>query len=168
MAMSFGANAMSGATSIFQSIGSFIAAGKKAESDRKWQDYNNRMTRLQDAQNQNALTSNENMRKERKHVQLMQVKMSETATKASAEVSAASTGTIGRSVNMVLFDVGRNAARARSSIEKDDDWQDAQTDNQRMQSAMQTELQLDLRSIPGPSAASLMLGIGSGLVKMGS
>lgn len=164
----FGANAMSGAMGIFQSFGSFIAAGQKAESDRKWQDYNNKMTRLQDAQNQNALTTNENMRKERKHVQLMQVQMSETATKASAEVSAAATGTIGRSVNMVLFDVGRNGARARQAIEKDDDWQDAQTDNQRMQSAMQTELQLDLRHIPGPSPASLMLGLGTGLIKMAS
>ena len=163
--MAFGANAMGGLFQGFQAIGSFIAAGKKAESDRQWQEYNNKMTRLQDAQNQNALTTNENMRKERKHAQLMQVQKSETATKASAEVSAAATGTIGRSVNMVLFDIGRNAANARTAIEKDDKQQDAQTDNQRMQSAMQTELQLDLRHIPGPSPATLMLGIGGGLIK---
>lgn len=161
----FGANAMSGFMSGLQSIGSFIAAGQKAESDRKWQEYNNKMTRLQDAMNQNAITTNENMRKESKHKQLMQVMKSERSTLATAEVEAAATGTIGRSVNMVLKDINRNAANARQNIEKDDDWQDMQTDNQRLQSAMQTEMQIDLRHIPNPSPASLMLGIGTALVR---
>lgn len=163
---SFGSNAMSGLTGIFQSVGSFIAAGQKAESDRKWQDYNNKMTRLQDAQNQNAITTNWNMRKERKVMQLQQVRLSENATSATVEVNAAASGTIGRSVTMALKEVSRNGARARAAIEKDDQQQDAQSDNQRLQSAMQTEMQLDLRHIPGPSPASLMLGLGTGLINM--
>ena len=164
---SFGSGAASGLTSIFQSVGSFIAAGQKAESDRKWQAYNNKMVRLQAGMNENVLTTNENMRKERKANQLMQVQLSEHATAATVEVSAAATGTIGRSVAMTLKDVSRNASRARQAIEKDDDMQDLQTDNQRLQNAMQTEMQIDLRHIPKPSMASLMLGMGSGLVTMG-
>ena len=163
----FGANAMSGVVGMFSQFGSFIAAGQKAESDRKWQAYNNKMTRLQDAMNQNSITTNENMRKESKHKQLMQIMKSERSTLASAEVSAASTGTIGRSVNMVLKDINRNAATARAGIEKDDDWQDAQTDNQRLQSAMQTEMQIDLRHIPNPSLGGLFTGLAtSGLKAM--
>ena len=164
---SFGSSSMSGLTSVFQSVGSFIAAGQKAESDRKWQDYNNKMTRLQDAQNQNSITSNWNMRKERKVAQLQQVSLSETATAATVEVNAAATGTVGRSVTAALKQVSRNAATARQAIMKDDLAQDAVSDNQRLQSAMQTEMQLDLRHIPNPSGASLMLGIGAGLVGMG-
>lgn len=164
--MAFGSQAMSGMTGIFQSVGSFIAASNKAESDRKWQDYNNKMVRLQDGQNQNSITTNENARKERKHTQLMQVQLSETATAASVEVAAATGGTIGRSVTMAIKDVHRNAARARQAIEKDDDMQDAVTDNQRLNSAMGAQLNVDLRQIPGPSPASLMMGLGGGLMKM--
>lgn len=161
----FGANAFKGFGDALGAVGGFIAAQRKAESDRKWQAYNNKMVRLQDAQNQNSITTNENMRKERKATQVMQVQMSERATSASAEVAAASTGTIGRSVNMVLFDIGRNAASARQAIEKDDDWQDAQTDNQRLQSAMQAEMQVDLRQIPGPNPATMMLGVAQGFMR---
>jgi hypothetical protein len=156
----------SGISSGIGAIGSYIAAQKKAESDRKWQEYNNKMTRLQDAQNQNSITTNENMRKERKAQQLFQVQKAENSTVASAEVSAASTGTIGRSVDMVLYDVHRNAAVTREQIEKDDRNQDAVTDNQRMSSALQTELQIDKRQIQDPSTASLLLGLGTAGVSM--
>ena len=160
----FSSNAWQGGFQALQAFGSYIAANKKAAADRKWQAYNNKMTRLQDAQNQNAITTNELMRKERKQEQLINIQKQERETLASAEVSAAASGTIGRSVNMVLFDINRNAAAARGAVERDDQYQDVVTDNQRMQSAMQTELQMDLRQITGGSASSLMLGLGSALV----
>lgn len=161
----FGSNPAGMGLGLLQNVGSFIAQSRQAAADRKWQAYNNKMTRLQDAQNQNAITTNENMRKERKHTQLMQVQKSERSTLAKAEVAAAATGTIGRSVNAVLFDVKRNAATARQQIERDDDWQDLNTDQQRMQSALQTEMSLDLRHIPGPSIGSLFMGLGTTMVK---
>ena len=153
-----------GALGGLQEFGSFIAASQKAASDRKWQAYNNKMTRLQDAQNNNALTANERMRKERKHAQVMQVQKSEYATLASAEVAAAASGTVGRSVNAVMFGVKKNAAAARKAIERDDELQDIQTDQNRLQSAMQTAMALDLRAIPRPNPASLLLGIGSSII----
>lgn len=161
----FGSKAFQGVGDALGSIGSFIAESRKAEADRKWQAYNNAMVRLQDGQNQNSITTNENMRKERKATQVMQVQMSERATAASAEVSAAATGTTGNSVRAVLFDIGRNAARARQQIEKDDDWQDMQTDQQRLSSAMSAEMNVDLRQIPTPNPTTMMLGIAKGFMR---
>lgn len=159
----FGASQGKLGLDIISQVGSFIVQSRQAAADRKWQAYNNKMTRLQDAINQNALTSNERMRKEKKAVQLLQVQKSEGATVAKAEVSAAATGTVGRSVNMVIFDIKRNAATARQSIERDDEMADEQTDHQRMLSAMSAQMQLDLRSLPGPSAGTLLAGLGSTL-----
>lgn len=164
--MSFGAMEMMGTGSILTNIGSYITASKKAESDRKWQDYTNKMTRLINAQNQNSLTTNENMMHERQQVSRMNVAKSEYSTEASAEVAAAATGTVGRSVNMVLFDIARNAAGARSRIDRDENFQEAQIDNQRQQSEMQTAQQIDTRYIPDPNPATAMLGIASDMGKL--
>lgn len=161
----FGPQFLQAGVNAIGQIGSFIAAGRKAESDRAWQEYNNKMTRIADAVNQGNITTNDNMRRERKHTQLMQVQKSKLATKASAEVAAAATGTTGNSVNAVLFDVDRNAANANRAIERDDQMQDVVSDNQRFSSALQLQTNLDLRTITGPTAGSLLLGIGSALAR---
>lgn len=164
--MAFGATQMSGMMDMFGKLSSFITASKQAKQDRLWQEYNNKMVRIQDGMNQGIITTNDLMRKDRKHTQLMQIAKSENATVASAEVSAAATGTVGNSVNAVLFDIGRNASNARVAIERDDDLQDVQSMNQRMQSAMGAQLQIDNKQINGPSSASLLLGLGEGVIKM--
>lgn len=146
---------------IVANVGSFITASQQAAADRAWQKYNNAMTNIQAGQNYNSITQNELMRKARKKGQLFQVQKSELATKATAEVAAAAAGAIGNSVDMTQFDIGRNAANARSAIERDDDMQDLNSDNQRMQVAMQTKLNLDLRHIPNPTGAAQLLGIAS-------
>lgn len=161
----FGSNAFKGGGDVFNAIGSFIADSRRAASERKWQKYNNTMVRLQDAQNQNSITTNVNMRQERKAAQLQQVQMSERATSASAEVSAAATGTVGRSVDMVLFDIGRNAARARGQIERDEEHQVYSDDQQRLASSLQADMAVDLRQIPSPSPATMMLGIAKGFMR---
>jgi len=164
--VAFGATAMSGMMDVFGKLNSFITASKQAKQDRLWQEYNNKMVRLQDGMNQGIITTNDLMRKDRKQTQLMQIAKSEAAVTASAEVSAASTGTVGRSVNAVLFDIGRNASNARVAVERDDDLQDVQSQNQRMQSALGAQLQIDHKKINGPSPASLLLGLGEGAIKM--
>lgn len=162
--MAFSAQQMSGAFQGFSALSSFITAGKQAKQDRMWQEYNNKMVKLQDAENQNVITTNDLMRRDRKHTQLQQIRMSENATLAGAEAAAAATGTIGNSVNAVLKDISTNAANAVSSVERDDDLQDVQSMTQRFQSAFGAQMQLDRRVISGPSTASLMLGIGQGLI----
>lgn len=163
--MAFGAQAMNGAFSALSSLTSFITASKQAKQDRLWQEYNNKMTKLQNAENQNIITTNDVMRQDRKHTQLMQIQKSETASLASAEASAAASGTIGNSVNMTLRAISQNASNARQAIERDDDLQDVQTMNQRFQSAFGMEMQLDRRVISGPSTASLLLGLGEAGIK---
>lgn len=139
-------------------LGSFIYARKQAESDRKWRDYNNAMVNLQNGQNQNALTVNALLAKRRFTQTALQIQKSGYATQASVELSAASTGTVGRSVNMQLFDVSRttNEAHNRNRQELDDTF--LEIDNKRQQSAMGAQTNLDLRSLPGPNPLTHMLG----------
>ncbi|AUZ94786.1 hypothetical protein HOR97_gp34 [Agrobacterium phage Atu_ph03] len=163
--MAFGAQQMNGAFSALSTLTSFITASKQAKQDRLWQEYNNKLAKIQNGQNQNIITVNDLMRRDRKHTQLEQIQKSETATLASAEAAAAAAGATGNSVNAVLRDISSNAANAVAAIERDDDLQDAQSINQRFQSDLGLELQLDRRVISGPSTASLLLGLGEGLVK---
>lgn len=151
---------------LFQGIGSLIYGSKKAKSDAKWQDYNNRMVMIQNGMNQNAITTNENMRRERLAIQKFSLQKQEMATIASAEVAAAATGTIGRSVNMVLFDINRNAAQTRARMDKDSDYAEEQARNQRENAAMGAQTQLDLRTIPSPNPATAMLGIAGSIGKL--
>lgn len=149
---------------VIAQVGSFITASQQAASDRAWQTYNNKMARLTAAQTNNSITTNELMRKSRKRGQLFQIAKSEIATKATAEVAAAAAGATGNSVKMTQFDIGRNAANARGAIERDDQYQDINTDNQRLQTSMQLAMNLDLRSIPNPTGAAQLLGISSSIV----
>lgn len=151
---------------VFESVGSFIYQRRKAENDRKWQAYNNKMVRIQDGMNQNAITTNENMRQERLAMQKFAVQKQEMSTLASAEVAAAASGTVGRSVNMVMHDISRNAADMRGRLDQDDEYAKEQARNQREQSAMGAQLQLDLRSIPNPNPASMLMGIAGNLGKL--
>lgn len=165
--MALNANYISGITDMFSTLGSYISASKKAKSDRKWQKYNNQLTQMQNAMNQNSITTNRLMARERTFNQKQQIDKSEKATYASAEAAAAASGTIGRSVNMVLFDINRNAATARGAADRDYQYQDMQQVNQSLSSQFDTATQLDLREITGPSAASLLFGIGNALTKFG-
>jgi len=140
-----------------KSIGSYLVASAEAKNKRRWQKYNNTMVMLQGAQNQNTLTDNENMARERSAEEAFLIRRSEYITKASAEVAAAATGTTGRSVNMILFDVGRNAAVADRDRARDLDLQYLGIDNQRKQVALQTKMSLDMTDIPNPNPFSYAL-----------
>lgn len=162
----FTATQISGAFGLLETFGSFGAAYQKAQADKKWQKYNNAMINIQRAQSHNAITTNELIRKENKSQELLQVQLSEKATYASAEVSAAASGTTGRSVDMVLFDIERNGARARSVIEANDDYADESSQLQHMQIDAQANAALDLRTITGPSIGAALMNIGSNALKL--
>lgn len=146
--------ALSGA----QSAGSYILSAAQAKNDKKWQKYKNSMLALQAGQQQSVLTDNENMARERSLEEAYLIRRSEYITKASVEVEAAATGTIGRSVNMVLFDVGRNAAVADRDRQRDLDLQYLGIDNQRKQVAMSAKMSMDNTNIPAPNPFSAALG----------
>lgn len=141
-----------------QSVGSYIVQMAEAKNKRAWQKYNNAMVMLQRGQNQNTLTDNENMARERTQEEAFLIRRSEYITKASAEVAAAATGTTGRSVNMVMFDIGRNAAVADRDRQRDFQLQQLGTDNARRQTELQAKMSLDLTDIPNPNPFSAALG----------
>lgn len=150
---------MKGLPGAVGSVVNYITASQDAKTQRKWQAYNNALVRLQNGMNQNAITTNEGMAVERASEAEYAIRKSEYITKASAEVSAAATGTTGRSVNAVLFDVGRNAAKASADKQRDLDYQMLGFQQQREQSNLQTEMQIDNSRIPGPNPADVVMGL---------
>lgn len=105
---------------IFKGIAGFINASnqRKAqkaqyEADKKWVAYNNTMRQLQAGQNNNTIT--ENIVNEKAAALNDQIIIAGNAmkAKAQAEVNAAAVGTSGGSVEAVLFDIGRNEAKAQ-------------------------------------------------------
>ena len=157
---------LKGAPQVIGTVANFITAARDAKTDRKWQAYNNALVRLQNAQNQNALTVNEGMAVERSSEAEYAIRKSQYITEASTEVSAAASGTIGRSVDMVLFQVGRDAADASSKRQQDLEYQLLGIQQQRESSNLQTEMQIDHQSIPGPNAADAILGLTTNLGKI--
>lgn len=152
--------------SVVQHGMSFIAASKEAASKRKWQVYNNAMTRIADGQNQNAITTNQNMAVGRSTVQQFEIERSEYTTRAQVETAAAVAGTGGRSVNQTMFQVDRNAAVAQRNRLSDLQAQLDGFDNQRRTSAFQAAQQIDYTYIPSPSPVTAMLGLGGDLSKI--
>ena len=148
------------------SVVDYITASRDAKSQRKWQAYNNALVRLQNAQNQNALTTNEGMAVERSAEMEYAIRKSEYMTKASTEVAAAATGTTGRSVDLIMFDVGKNAAEASYKRQQDLEYQLLGIQQQRESSNLQTEMQIDHSTIPGPNAADMVLGLTTNFAKV--
>lgn len=150
--------ALSGAQSLIKQGMSYHAASVKAKSDRQWQAYKNAMTKLADANNQNAITTNENMLEKRVANQRFQIARSEYITEGAAEASAAASGTSGRSVDMVVFDIERNASMQQGNVTADLEAQYVQHDEQRRNSAFQAATQQDYTFIPSPNPATYALG----------
>lgn len=144
-----------------KAVGSFIVNRRQYKSDKAWQNYNNKMTRLQNAQNQNNLTANEGMLIERTAREKFNVQISEYKTAASATVAAAAVGAEGNSVDLVLLDISRNADRAEARITQDFDYSINSIRNQQDASDMQTEMQVDYTSLPKPNLATSLLDFGA-------
>lgn len=153
--------AASGTLKAFEAVGSYLIANRQAKSDEKWRKYNNALTQLQGAMNNNALETNENMLIERNVRDMYTINQSEYKTKASATVAAASLGVEGRTVDMALADIGKNAARARSDRINELEYEQLSIQNQKLMNHMQVELQLEKTPVPRPSLASAALGLGA-------
>lgn len=146
-----------------QAIGSYLIQSKQAKSQKKWQEYNNKMTRLQDGVNQNNITTNQNMAVERQVRESYNLRIAEYQTEAKAEVAAAAVGAEGNSVDMVLRDISTNETRAQSALKRDLNYQMIGYQNQRQASALQTQLQIDNTQIPKPNLAASLLQWGGGV-----
>jgi hypothetical protein len=148
-----------GTLSLAKGVGSYVLASRQAKSDRAWQAYNNSLTRLQNAQNQNAISMNEGLAIERNTREKFNIDVSEYRTKASATVAAGAMGSEGNSVDAVLTDISRNATNARAAQEQDFQAQLLGFRQQSEASNLQTEMQQYYTHIPKPSIAGSLLGV---------
>lgn len=158
MWMQMGMNALNG-------LSGFIQSSREAKYRRKVQEYNNAMTRLANAQNQNAVTTNQNMAVERSLAQQFEIERSEYVTLGRAETAAAAADTEGRSVNQTMYQIHRSADEAESKRQADLQSQLAQFTQQRKNSALQQQQQLDYSYIPSPNPVTAMLGIAGNMAK---
>lgn len=145
----------------FKAIGGFIQQSRQAKVDRAWQKYNNKLTNLQNATNQNNITTNENMAVERNVRERYAIAQSEYQTLGAATAAAGALGAEGNSVDLVLKDISRNAARQQAALKKDFEYSMIGYANQREASSMQTQMQLDYTQIPQPNIAQALLSWGS-------
>lgn len=164
--MSWSDMALDGSVSLVQNIGSYIIAGKQRKAQKKWQEYNNKLVNLQNAINQNALVTNAGMAVDASAEQAFAIRKSEYITKGQVETAAAASGTIGRSVDLVLFEVGKNAANADAKRADDLKYQLLGIDQQSQASNMQTELQVDRTYMPRPNAAAYMMNFAGDMGKL--
>jgi hypothetical protein len=159
--------AVSGGLSLLRQGLGYSEAKQSADAKRAWQTYKNTMVDLSNANNQNIITTNENLARRNNIDQAFQIERSEYLTSAQAEVAAAASGTGGRSVNAVMFDIEHNAAVAQTRRKQDLEDQYLQMDNQRQQSAFQAALSHDYSPIPEPNPATYMLNFATDMTKLG-
>ena len=142
------------------SLLSFGAQSAQAKAQRAWQAYSNTMVRLSDAQNQNAITTNEVLAMKASTEESIDIQKDFLQSSASAEVAAAAAGVTGRSVSQAMFDIQRSANLAQSRREESLRNQFLSFDAQRKQSTMSAAMQQDHSYIPKPSLASSLLQAG--------
>lgn len=159
MWLQFGMTALKGVTG-------YIQSAREASYKQKIKEYNNQMVRLADANNQNAITTNQNLAVERSTRTAFAIERSHYATTGKAEVAAAASGTAGRSVNQTMFQIDRSAAEAEASRKSDLDAQLAGFSQQRLNSNMQARQATDISFIPQPNPAATMLGLTGDLIKV--
>lgn len=142
----------------FASAGSkYKAAKQQYKAEKAFQDYRNTMTRLSDAQSQNAITTNETMSNAAFARQAIQLDKATIGTTGKVAVSAAAAGVRGRSVNQVLIQVQRNSAQQERErqIALESSW--LSFDQQRKNSAMSAAMSIDYSYIPKPKASSFYM-----------
>ena len=159
--MAWSDKAVTGVLGLGKGLGSYIVQSRKAKADRQWQKYNNKLTQLQNAVNQDNITINENMAVERNVREQYALRLSAYKTNASATVAAAAVGAEGNSVDRVMADLARNESRAQTTLARDFKFQMQGFNAQRESSRMQTAMQIDYTQIPKPNLAASLLDVAS-------
>lgn len=131
-----------------------------AKAGRLVQQFNNTMVRLSDANNQNAITTNQMLSNEAFADQALMIRKGGLIAAAKTETMAAAAGVKGRSVNQAMFDVQRNAAQRDYQRQVAQKNQNLAFDQQRVNSALGAEMNQDYSYIPKPRAASYYLQAG--------
>lgn len=94
---------------IFSAGMGFLQDYKAAKTQAKWDEYNNKMVRLQAAQGQNTITKNVAAGRAQHLDNNILIQRNKLLALAEAKVSAAAAGVSGQSVDGTSFDISRNA-----------------------------------------------------------
>ena len=141
-----------------KAIAGFITASKEAAYQRKMAAYQNKMARLQAGRMHNTITINQQEQRAAEVRAKLGVQRNALKASAAAEVSAASVGASGGSVEDTLFNVGRNEARKSHMLSQQYDAQVAAMENQRHAIELDVALR-KVRPAPGPNVASLLFDL---------
>lgn len=161
------AGAVSGVLGVFSGYQSqrqqYANQKAMAEYNRKMQEYRNKMTMLSAAQQQNTITQNVTSAIQSSAVVATDIQKKVQEATGSAEVSAAATGTTGRSVEMVNSSIERAGAAQEYSRQQQLQQVFDSADTQRQNVAMQAVMQQDLnwyQNPAEPSAFRVLAGLG--------
>lgn len=149
-------------------LGKYNADKANYKAQKAWQAYTNGMVDLSAGEAQNSVTSNEILATNAFVNQAFQLKKDTLITSAKTEASAAAAGVKGRSVDLAVRSVLRNAANAEAQRQEELRVSLLGFDQQRMNVAMQAAMQKDYSYIPKPKAASYFLSAATNTASAGS
>ena len=136
---------------------SYTADKTRYKAEKAWQTYSNVMKDLSATVAQNSITRNELTLSDAYITKAAEIKKSGMFSRSQVEVSAASAGVSGNSVNRVMREV--IGASASEEAERQDEYERSMRDmaDQRRQIQIDAALSQDYSYIPKPKAASYYL-----------
>ena len=158
--------ALAAGLNVAGSLAQYGADKAQAKANKAVQEYRNKMTRIADAINQNAITTNTTLAIQNSARQAVFMRRDEISTLGSTVVAAAAAGVRGNSVNKTLLDVKRNAAVQERMRQVDLEQQFLQFDQQRLSSALQAEQNRDYSYIATPKLGTYLLSAGTKVAGM--
>lgn len=141
---------------LFQTSNEYSVAKAKAKAMKKQQEYNNKMARISDALNQNAITTNVSMAMQQSAVQSQQIQQQGDAMRSAVTVSAGATGTVGNSVEQTKLAVRAQEATAEYTRQENLRGMFMQADQQRRTSTLAADMQQDYSPIQMPNATAYL------------
>lgn len=149
---------MSFLLNVLSASGQYRADKRRYKAQKALQDYNNKMTRIADAMNQNAITTNTTLAIQQSARTAVNLRREELTRMGASTVAAAAAGVRGRSVNNTLLNIQRGAGLKEKARQTDLEQQFLQFTQQRRGSALSAVQNQDLSYISKPSFATYMLG----------
>jgi hypothetical protein len=145
-------------------LGKFAIGRTQAKVDAAIRKYKETMSALSAANSKNAITLNEISSQDQTTFARLSIQTAEMQERAAFDVEAAAAGVIGRSVDIGRVALEGDAARARTSLERQADQQRMQYGQQRKEIDLQRIYSADITPIQKPSLGATMFGLASSMI----
>lgn len=150
-------SSFSALANIGSGIAGYFAASKTSKAQQAFQNWQNSMTQLSGATNQNAITENELSATKQLATQGIGLQSQEALTVAKVQVSAAAAGVGGNSVDQAQLSVQANAAVAERQREISLNNVYLSADQQQLGNEMQVQAKQNMSFIPTPQIGNYLL-----------